>query len=125
MKKRRISAKWRRMAEIYKLFCYIDLAESMSEHCQRCVNDYNDYYDYSEEAALQMYIRETYGEYIDLPSGKLNGFQIGKQWMDLTITEYWIPDLKNKELSCLDLYNTFPKWFLDKVLPKEFRVTDE
>ena len=41
------------------------------------------------------------------------------KWMDLTITEYWLPDLENRELFMADLYDgDLPGWFLDKVLPR-------
>ena len=82
-------------------------------------------WDFSDEAAQAMFDYESKGTRLsDKTSlGKYNGFLVGKRWMDLTITEYWIPDLfEGKTLFAHDLCNdpSLPKWFLDKVLPQRF-----
>ena len=75
------SNKWKRKAEIYKEFAPKD--------CEL---------DFSDEAALEMFQYETYGEGSlteDLWNRKLpNGFAVGKKWLDITVT-MWKQDLKN------------------------------
>lgn len=104
----KISKKWKRMAEIYRRFAP------------------DSYYDFSEEAAMDMYCKETYGTLMPVRE-KHNGYFYGKQWMDLTITEYWLPDLADPEtvLYSWELYLDFPKWFIDKVIPEKYHLTEE
>lgn len=78
-------------------------------------------WDFSESAAVAMFNYESSGG--SIPAEK-NGYFIGKKWMDLTITEYWIPDLiEHKTLFAYDLHSdpNYPDWFLNKVLPERFR----
>lgn len=99
----KISRKWWKTAEIYKRFAK------------------DSYYDFSEQSALDMFLYESKG--IPIPDrGVHNGYFHGKKWMDLTITEYWLPDLESGELPAIILYEDFPKWFLDRVLPKKFHL---
>lgn len=112
------------MAEIYKLFSFMDggiYKDLASPEAQKAWDNYNSFRDYSQEAMEEAYRRESFGESFDIrrENGLINGYIEGKQWMDLTITEYWIPDLKEgKTLFKEDLYSDprFPHWFLDKVL---------
>jgi len=90
-------------------------------------DEYNSYRDYSEEAMLEAFDKESYGtrHSIRRNNGKINGYIEGKQWMDLTITEYWLPDLENRELFAAELYQDFPRWFLIRVLPERYHLTEE
>ena len=100
----KISRKWWQTAEIYKRFAK------------------DSYYDFSEQSALDMFLYESRG--IPIPDrGMFNGYFHGKKWMDLTITEYWLPDLEEGvTLFPYDLYSDFPKWFLDRILPEKFHI---
>lgn len=90
--------KWWKMAEVYRHFA-----------------GQGDW-DFSISASEEMFLWESKGVPFNNP---LNGYMIGKKWMDLTITEYWLPDLREgKTLFKKDLYEdaNLPHWFLDKVL---------
>lgn len=106
------------MAEIYKIFTsgYTDL-------------------DFSDEAALEMFKFETYGIgnlkqglFAD-PTKKLNGYAVGKHWMDAQI-KMWIQGLNEGIIFTWELYEpengdtVFPHWFLDRVLPKCWHITE-
>jgi hypothetical protein len=96
----KISPKWRKMSEIYRYFS--------REWAHLCV--------YDEQAALDMYCFETFGT--PLPAAaKLNGFALGKQWMDVAVA-MWKEDLKAGLLFRSELYSdpAFPHWWLDRVL---------
>jgi hypothetical protein len=92
--------------------------EGMSEHSTGIIEEYNSYRDISEEAMEEAYARETYGESFNIvrPNGKVNAYIEGKQWMDLTITEYWLPDIKEGTLLVGELLEDFPKEFIEKVI---------
>lgn len=99
------------MSEIYKRFC-----------------DQTEFYDFSTESAESMFLHESTGSSIEekLSNGKWNGYLVGKKWMDLTITEYWLPDLEeHKTLFAFELYQDFPHWFLIKVLPERWHLSEE
>lgn len=116
------------MAEIYKRFSFMDGGEHTylaDETVKKIWDSYNSYRDFSEEALREAYEKETYGKSFGIirENGKINGYIEGKQWMDLTITEYWIPDLlEGKTLFAFELYQDFPTWFLDKVLSERFHL---
>lgn len=76
----------------------------------RFAAEYSDH-DFSEAAAFEAYLWETNGI---KPQNNRNGYVLGKKWMDVTISawrEDWGQTLGRKEL-----YEDFPKWFIDKVL---------
>lgn len=131
VRKIRITAKWRRMAEIYRSFSemrcpsYLTLDE-IPESIVAVWNAHNEDRDFSEDAALEAYRVETFGGSVNIvrPNGKINGFIEGKKWMDLMLTEYWLPDLaEGKTLFAWELYEEYPSWFLDKVLPSCYHQT--
>ena len=68
--------------------------------------------DYSEEAMLELYISESYGE----PVRELNGYYIGKRWLSVTVA-MWKEDIEQRLLTKHELYSDerFPKWWLDSV----------
>lgn len=117
MKKTKISNKWWKMAEIYKRFSQIRRIETDSQYLIDIWDKYDADRDFSKEAATLAYRKESLGEPCDIrmPSGKINGYIEGKQWMDLTLTEYWIPDVQSREILEGDLLEDFPEWFIDKV----------
>jgi hypothetical protein len=122
----RISNKWRKMAEIYKQFSQMKrVPDAPPEHIKTW-NSYDADRDFSEEAMLEAFEKESYGTShpIRRNNGKINGYIEGKQWMDLTITEYWLPDLENKELFAAELYQDFPRWFLIKVIPERYHLSE-
>jgi hypothetical protein len=71
---------------------------------------------------MEMYLNETRG--IKSPritnglfqADKVNGFAVGKKWMNVTI-EMWREDIKQGKLWRWELEQDFPAWFLDKFLP--------
>lgn len=85
----RISNKWRKKAELYKeaaIDIYMEGAEarnrSLGEPIVLCP------YDFSEKAALDMFIFESTGIGnigLDVFNGKLNGYAVGKKWLDVKI----------------------------------------
>lgn len=93
----RVSKKWRAMAEIYKRF---SIAHQQA--------------DFSEEAALAMYEHETHGR--PLAKGeKLNGFELGKRLMDVTVAS-WKEDIASRGLLVSELIEDgYPEWFLERI----------
>ena len=98
------SKKFEKMAEVYKLF------------------GYHDHYDYSEDAKLEMYRYETYGDCggdkeAFLERAATNGYFQGKKWMDVQLA-MWKEDIGNGSLFKYELYEdgTYPEWWLDEVL---------
>ncbi len=107
------------MADVYALFSKIKRVENAPEDIIKIWNDYDSYRDFSEEALEEFFRYVSLGE--DFPlirnNNKINGFREGQKNFNLTRTEYWIPDIINRELFKEDLYNSeIPNWFLDKVL---------
>ena len=72
-------------------------------------------HDYSDESKIEMFNHESYG----MPISKLNGFYVGKCWMNVTM-KMWFEDLKKGMLFEKELYDdgTFPHWWLDKIFNK-------
>ncbi len=93
----KISKKWLRMAEIYRRFA----------------KDYPQA-DMSDGAALAMYRHETFGE--PMPqTGKLNGYALGKKWMDVTVAA-WKEEIPQLGLLVSELQAAgYPDWFLERV----------
>lgn len=93
----KISRKWLAMAEIYKRFAV--------EYPQA---------DLSDEAAIAMYEYETLGKAIK-PTQKLNGFMLGKKWMDVTIAG-WREEIPSRGLLVQELIaDGYPEWFLERI----------
>ena len=92
-----IGKKWRRMALMYRRFA----------------RDYP-HADYSEAAMLAMYRHESFGE--PMPQAdRLNGYELGKKWMDVTVAA-WKEDLPQLGLLVSELQaDGYPDWFLRKV----------
>lgn len=91
------SKKWMAMAGIYKRFA--------AEYLEA---------DFSDAAALTMYEHETHGKTID-HTEKLNGFLLGKKWMDVTIAG-WKEEILNQCLFVSELTaDGYPEWFLERV----------
>ena len=102
---RGVSRKWWRMAAIYRRFG----GESPA-------------LDYSEAAAVAMYGFEStgrgelkFGVIPVAPGGKLNGYAVGKHWMDATV-KMWREDLRGMLLFRSELEPEYPAWFLERVL---------
>lgn len=109
------------MAEVYKHFSKIQRCSDAPTRVIKIWDEYDSFRDFSEEALEEAYRKETFGEDFDVrrENGKINGYIEGKQKMDLTITDYWLPDLKEgKTLFKHELYEdeNLPDWFLDRVL---------
>ena len=110
------------MAQIYTKFSKILRTPTDDSYLVNIWDTYDSYRDYSEEALLEAFERESYGKNFSIvrDNGKINGYIEGKQWMDLTITEYWKPDLEIRELFIGELLEQYSKEFLTKILPKHF-----
>jgi hypothetical protein len=127
----KVSNKWRKMAEIYKRFSLMDRDYpdvEVPQSIRKIWQLYDEDRDASEEAMFEAYSKETFGTPCGLvrANGKINAYVEGKQCMDLTLTEYWLPDIANNEnLTALDLYRDFPRWFVNKVLPIRYHLSDE
>ncbi|MDE2103357.1 MAG: hypothetical protein KGL39_39315 [Patescibacteria group bacterium] len=93
----KIGKKWVRMSEIYKRF-----AKEYPEA------------DFSDEAAFAMYRHETFG-YPMPKSEKINGFELGKKWMDVTVAG-WKEEIPQLGLLVSELQTDgYPDWFLERV----------
>lgn len=91
------------MANMYKLFAYPDM-------------------DFSQEAMENAFAYESFGTKI--PNADDNAYYQGKRNMDITI-EMWIADIEKGFLTMQELYDEFPKWFIDKVMPKGLLLKDK
>lgn len=69
--------------------------------------------DFSDQAMLELYYSESYGDLIN----DSNGFFLGKKWLNVTVA-MWKQDIEQGILYKCELYqdSTFPEWWLDKVL---------
>lgn len=127
----KISNKWRKMAEIYKRFSYMNggvYTNLASPETKAVWDAYNADRDYSEEAIEEAFRKESLGEKFEIrrSNGKINGYIEGKEKMDLTITDYWLPDItERKTLFAFELYQDFPHWFLIKVLPERYHLSEK
>uniref|UniRef100_A0A6M3KGL3 Uncharacterized protein n=1 Tax=viral metagenome TaxID=1070528 RepID=A0A6M3KGL3_9ZZZZ len=111
-----ITKQYKKIADIYKIFAQDENKESL---------------DFSPEALQKMFDYESNGdgnvnvesqhlEYLKTGK-KVNGYSVGKKFMDITISS-WIDTVKNpgwlafmEELYC----DEFPWWWLDKIF-KDF-----
>ena len=53
-----------------------------------------------------------------------NGYYQGKRIMDIT-AKMWIKDIENGLLTKGELYEEFPKWFIDKIIPRDTFIEDK
>ena len=103
----KIGNKWRRMQEVYR-------------HFSRGWTGL----DYSDNAALEMYVLETYGPsefrrmFGKYAPGENNGYAVGKKWMDVTVA-MWNEDIEKGLLFPFELYEDKDfagwHWWLDKI----------
>jgi hypothetical protein len=103
----KVSPKFFRMSEIYRHF-----SEPWAHLC-----------DFSDEARHSMYRFESRGTPLPPYSDprRLNGYQLGKHWMDVTVA-MWKDDLAKGLLFRQELYSEpcYPHWWLDLVLPPRY-----
>ena len=115
------------MAEIYKRFSLIGRHDNALDTTIKNWDNYDSYRDFSDEAAKIAFEVESLGGdsdlYIRLPNGKINGYIEGKKKFNLTVTAYWLPDLKTGELNALELYEDYPKWLIDKTIPEQYHLS--
>jgi hypothetical protein len=93
------------MCEVYKIFGRHHLAEL----------------DFSEDALVELFNLETYGEKRCGSIKPTNGFYHGKRLLNVTVS-MWKEDMegKNKSLLKFELYEDpmFPHWWLDSIFKK-------
>ena len=97
-KSRKLTGKFIRMCEVYKLFSH----------------DWKDICDYDDDCRRELNVYESTGK------GECrwnNGYYIGKKYMDVTV-KMWREDIKLGTLFVHELYegDKYPSWWLDKVL---------
>lgn len=93
----RISPKYRRMAEVYKLFA----------------TDWSHMLDFSEDALWEMHQYESRGTPI---ASTNNGYEVGKKWLNVHVA-MWRQDIRAGLLFKAELYaDKFPHWWLNDVL---------
>ncbi len=70
--------------------------------------------DFSEQALIEMYCHETYGELVLTTN---NGYVLGKKWMGVNVS-MWKEDISKGYFFKSELYQdpTYPHWWLDRVL---------
>ncbi len=96
----RISPKWKRTAALY-----VHFSQPWSHLC-----------DYSTQAEEDMFLYESRG--IPIPQReRRNGFQLGKQWMDINVA-MWKEGIAEGTSLRREFYEdpNYPHWWLDKVL---------
>ena len=84
------------MSEVYRIFS----------------NDWKHLLDYSDEALLELYISESFGD----KTSNLNGFAVGKKYLSVHV-EMWREDISKGLLFKKELYEDekFPHWWLDSI----------
>lgn len=84
------------MCEVYRIFS----------------NDWKHLLDYSDEALLELYMSETFGDRVS-PN---NGFAVGKKYLSVHV-EMWREDIRDGLLFKHELYEDekFPHWWLDSI----------
>jgi len=93
----KISPRWWKMANMYRRFA----------------GDYPQA-DFGHAAAWSMYNHESHGTKIP-PSDALNGFALGKKWMDVTVAA-WREDIQRGLLWVQELQEDgYPDWFLQRI----------
>ena len=94
-----LSGKFKRMAELYRMFA----------------NDWSHVLDFSDEAMVELYNHESYGQ----PIRQNNGFMHGKKWLNLNVT-MWKEDIEKGLLFVPELYDDpkFPHWWLDNIFKR-------
>ena len=97
--KKKVSNKFRKMSEVYYIFS----------------REWENMLDFSDDSLFNMYHYESSG--VPIENARNNGYFVGKQYMDVHI-EMWKIDIKDRILTKQELYEdeTFPNWWLDKVL---------
>ena len=101
---RKIGKRWRRMAEMYRMFA----------------SGYPSA-DLSESAAMAMYLHESTGA--PMPDASVNGYALGKKWMDVTVAG-WKEEIPQCGLLVSELQaDGIPDWFLAKVGVLHLRPT--
>lgn len=100
----KISKKFRKISEIYKIF---------GIHPKS---------DFSQKALEEAFIYESMGigdEDYRIFSKKINGYVLGKKWLNVTIS-MWYEDIKEGILFEEEVYadGKYPKWWLDKIFNK-------
>lgn len=91
------------MCNIYKIFS----------------KDWEHILDYSEESMMQLFIYESYG---GVKCDPLNGFSVGKKWLNVIVT-MWFEDIEKGFLFKIELYDDpiLPNWWLDEILKNKWR----
>lgn len=107
----KISNKWRRQAEIYKLFATRLPKESFSEEHALAMYKYES----SGEGDLDSIISGIFSKSNDFKD--INGYALGKKFLNLAVN-IWKEDLKLSLLFKYELYedSKYPKWWLDSIL---------
>lgn len=96
----KLTKRWKRMSELYRRF------GKDFEHC--C--------DFSYKSALEMFSHESTGT----PVHHMNGFLIGKQWLNITVS-MWREGLNSGNLITEELEEDFPNWWLRSVFANKTR----
>lgn len=91
-----LSNKYKRMAEIYKVFG----------------TGWTDYHLFSDDKLIELFNHESYGT----PVSSNNGFALGKSWLNVNVS-MWLEDASKGHLCRAELYNDekFPHWWLDSI----------
>ena len=92
----RPTRKFKRMAEVYKVFC----------------SDWIDCLDFSDQALKELFIAESLGGQV----ASNNGYAEGKKFLNVNVS-MWKEDIEKGNLFIHELYcdDKLPNWWLDKV----------
>lgn len=92
-----LTKRFMRMCEVYQLFA----------------KDWRSTHSFTDEMRIELFNHESHG----LPVSKLNGFALGKSWLNVNVA-MWKEDFERGYLFKEELYRDeqFPHWWLDSVL---------
>jgi len=90
-----VSPRFKELCKIYKIFA----------------KDWAHLVTFTDEDIVELYNGESYGT----PVSPTNGFLLGKKWSDVFIA-MWREDIQLGLLRIWELEDTYPRWWLDKML---------
>lgn len=101
--------KYLRMTELYRSFTDPENDLDFSDKALK------EMYDYESKGIGKLDIYTQHNEYL-LTGKKVNGFFVGKRWLDITV-KMWLEDVKKPGwfFYIEELYKEFPDWFLNKI----------
>lgn len=94
-----VSKKFKRMAEVYKIFGV----------------GWTDYHEFTDEKLIELFNHESFGT----PVSDNNGYALGKKWLNVNVS-MWFEDIEKGYFFKSELYQDekYPHWWLDNLFKK-------